>query len=148
MILHGETLYRTDLNAEVTGTAFEAVDPPFPAVLGDRDGIRRTAPVAHSTEDALINIHFNSAPGNWGISALPLRVHERCGSAEQVLGHGLGHRKESHFLRLLPFCTTDAGVEGEDDIRDIGNLRALQDFDHCRDIAEGGHPYPEPLKNF
>ena len=147
LILHGETLYRTYLNTQITGAAFEAIDLPFFAIFGDLDGVGRAAPAAHPAENALIDIHFNSAPGNRGKSPLLFRVHQRCGSAEQVLGYGFGHCKQSHFLDLLPFCATDAGVEGEDDIRDIGDLRSLQDFDHCRDIAESGYSHPKPLKN-
>ena len=145
MISHEEAFFRTDLNTEVTDAAFEAVDLPFLAILGDRNGIGRAAPAAHSAEDTLVDINFNSAPGNWGIRPLPLRVHERCRPPEQVLGHGFRHRKESHVLRLSPFCAADAGVEGKNDIRNIGNLRTLQDLDHSGNIAEGGHPHTEPL---
>ena len=148
LILHGEALYWANLHTKIAGAAFEAIDLPFPAVLGDLDGISRAAPAAHSAENTLIDINFNSAPGNRSKTPLLFRVHERCGSAEQVLGHGFGHCKQSHFLGLLPLCTADARVEGQDDIRDIRNLRSFQDFDHCRDIAEGGHSHPEPLKKF
>ncbi len=148
MLLHGETLFRADLNTEVAGAASETIDLPFFAILGDGDGIGRAAPAAHAAEDTLMDVHFNSAPGNRGKTPLLFRIHERCGSAEQVLGHGFGHGEQSHFLDLLPFCAADAGIEGEDDIRDISNVRSLQDFDHCRDIAEGGHSHSEPLKNF
>jgi len=148
LILHGEGLYWTDLHTEVAGAAFEAVNLPFLAILGDNNGIGRAAPAAHPAEDALMDIVFNSAPGNRGINPLLFRVHERCGSAEQVLSHGFGHRKKFHFVALLPLRAADTGVEGEDDIRDIGHLRTLQYFDHCRNIAEGRHPHPEPLKKF
>lgn len=103
MILHGEALYRTDLHTKIAGAAFEAVNLPFLAILGDRNGIGRATPAAHAAEDALIDIVFNLAPGNRSITARLFRVHERRGPAEKVFGHGFGHRKESHFFRPVTF---------------------------------------------
>ena len=105
MIFHREGLYRTDLHTEVAGAAFEPVDLPFFAILGDLNGIGRATSAAHSAEDALIDIIFNSAPGNRGKTALLFRVHERRGSAEQVFGHGFGHRKQSHLVPFIFPCS-------------------------------------------
>jgi hypothetical protein len=102
LIFHGEALLRIDLHTEVTGAAFEAIDLQFYAIFCDLDGIGRAAPAAHPAENALIDIHFNSAPRNRGETPLLFRVHERGGPAQQVLGHGFGHCKQSHFLDLLP----------------------------------------------
>ena len=93
LIFHGETFFRTDLNAEIADAALETIDLPFFAVLGDRNGIRWAAPAAHSAEDARVDIHLHVSPRQRREPALLFWIHERSRAAEQVLGDGFGHRK-------------------------------------------------------
>src|SRR5512137_608336 len=110
LILHGETFLRTDLDTEVTYAAFETIDLPLLAVFGYHNSIRGAAPAAQSAEDALVDIHVNVSPGQRHELPFLFWIHQRCGSAEQVLGHGFGHREYSHFLPWSPFCAADAGI--------------------------------------
>ena len=88
VILHGETLFRTDFNTEIAGTAFETVYLLFFIVLGDHNRMGRAPPAAQAAENTIVNSNFNSAPGNGGIHPLALRIHKRCRPADQVPQHG------------------------------------------------------------
>src|SRR5664280_2047293 len=40
----------------------------------------------------------------------------------------------------------DARVDGQDDVRDVGEITALDELDHGRDVGERRRPRPEPLQ--
>ena len=99
MIFHGETLFRTDFNTEIAGTAFGPVNLPFFGILGDHYRMGRTPLAAQAAENAVVNIYFNSAPGNRGIHPLALRIHKRCRPAHQVLHQSFCHAEQFHDIR-------------------------------------------------
>jgi hypothetical protein len=93
LIHHGEALFRTYLNTEITGTAFKPVNLPFFGTLGDNNGMGWAAPAAQAAENAVINGNFNPASGNLRINPFPHRVHERRRPADQVPQYGFCHGK-------------------------------------------------------
>ncbi len=96
VILGRETFHRADLDTEVADAAPEPVDLPRPVLLGDSDGISRTAPAALAAEDAPVNGVFYPPPGDGRKNPLPLRIHEGGRPRDQIPGYRFRHRENLH----------------------------------------------------
>jgi hypothetical protein len=93
LILHREALYRAYLDTEIASAAFETVNLPFFAILGNRNSIGGATPPTKSAEDASIDVNFHPPPGDRCKGPFLLRIHERRRPVEQVPDHGFCHRK-------------------------------------------------------
>lgn len=122
MVVGHEAFHRADLDAKIADTTFEPVDDPFLVFPADFDCIRGAPLAAQATEYAFPDIVLYLSASDRTVNPLLLGIHERSGTLEQVPDYRFRHDEYSHLFRPLPFCTTDAWIQGEDNVRHIRDL--------------------------